>query len=141
MSLGSLLKQARTSAGLSVDDLAHRTSIRVELIRDFENDDFSKSGGETYARGHVRILANALGMTPSILLDAYAEEHSVTKRAMADMLIENNVMVARSEKPKISLKTLSIISAAAVFVVVAGQVVISNFHSRTPVRVSIAIPT
>ena len=41
MSLGSLLKQARTSAGLSVDDLAHRTSIRVELIRDFENDDLS----------------------------------------------------------------------------------------------------
>lgn len=62
MSLGSLLKQARTSAGVSLDDLAAKTSIRMELIRDFEKDDFSKSGGETYARGHVRILANALGV-------------------------------------------------------------------------------
>jgi len=138
MSLGSLLKQARTSAGVSLDDLAAKTSIRMELIRDFEKDDFSKSGGETYARGHVRILANALGVTPSLWLDAFDEEHSVTKRAMAEMLIENNVMVARSEKPKLSLKTLSIISAAAVFLGVTGQLVVTNFRSTPAVVEKVA---
>ena len=138
MSLGSLLKQARTSAALSLDDLAARTSIRTELIRDFEKDDFSKSGGETYARGHVRILANALGIAPSLWLDAYDEEHSITKHSMADMLIENNVMIARSEKPKISLKTLSIVSATVVFLGVAGQIALTNFRSTPAVVEKVA---
>ena len=66
MSLGSSLQQVRKSAGMSLDDLAERTSIRPSLLREFENNNFSKCGGETYARGHLRNLAHALGVDPNI---------------------------------------------------------------------------
>lgn len=129
MSLGSSLREARDGAGLTLDELASRTSIRVDVLKDFENDNFTKSGGEAYARGHLRILAKALSVAPSTFLDAYDGEHGVKKRAMSEMLIENNVMAARADKPRISLKTLSIISATVVGVVALGQIVMTNFST------------
>jgi cytoskeleton protein RodZ len=131
MSLGSTLQQARTSAGLSIDDLAERTSVRPTVLREFEMNDFSKCGGETYARGHLRNLAHALGIDPVIFLDLYVAEQSTAVRPMYDLLVENNVTLAKSEKPRISLKTLAIISGTAVLIVVSGQMIYSNFRPMT----------
>jgi cytoskeleton protein RodZ len=134
MSLGSTLQQARKSAGLSIDDLAARISIRPTVLREFENNDFSKCGGETYARGHLRNLAHALEIDPLIFLDLYVAEQSKATRPMYDLLVENNVTVSLSEKPRFSLKTLAIISGSAVLIVLAGQMIYSNFQpgSKTP---------
>jgi cytoskeletal protein RodZ len=41
MSLGSVIRQARIDAGLSIDDLSERTSIRFGLLKEFESDDFT----------------------------------------------------------------------------------------------------
>jgi cytoskeleton protein RodZ len=128
MSLGSTLQQTRASAGLSIDDLAGRTSIRPTVLREFENNDFSKCGGETYARGHLRNLANVLGVDPTLFLDLYAVEQSVDPRPMYDLLVENNVALARSEKKRISMKTLAIFSGTAVLILVGGQLIFSNFQ-------------
>ncbi|TRZ85555.1 MAG: DUF4115 domain-containing protein [Streptomycetaceae bacterium] len=142
MSLGSSLREARDGAGLTLDELASRTSIRVDVLKDFENDNFTKSGGEAYARGHLRILAKALNVASSTFLDAYDCEHVVKKRAMSEMLIENNVMAARADKPRISLKTLSIISATVVGVVALGQIVMTNTSSdKVSVLQTTAKPT
>jgi len=148
MSLGSTLQQARTSAGLSIDDLAGRTSIRPTVLCEFEDNDFSTCGGETYARGHLRNLAHALGMDPSIFLDLYATEQSIAARPMYDLLLENNVTAPKSEKPRISMKSLAIISGTAVLIVIGGQLIYSNFQpgSKTisqnpPVATSSATPS
>ncbi len=68
MSIGTTLAQARESAGLSVDEVAHATRIRRTLLLGIENDDFSACGGDFYARGHVRTLATKLGVDPAPLL-------------------------------------------------------------------------
>lgn len=141
MSLGSTLQQARISAGLSVDDLAERTSIRPTLLCEFEDNDFSKCGGETYARGHLRNLAHALGIDPIIFLDLYVVEQSIETRPMYDLLVENNVTVPKSEKPRISLKTLAMISGTAVLIVVAGQMIYSNFQPGSKTVSKIPTPS
>lgn len=143
MSLGSTLQQARKSAGMSIDDLAGRTSIRPTVLREFENDDFLKCGGETYARGHLRNLAHALGIDPNIFLELYAAEQSTVTRPMYDLLVESNVTVPKSEKPRVSLKTLAIISGTAVLIVVAGQMIYSNFQpgSKSASQIPIVIPS
>lgn len=128
MSLGSILKQARKSAGVSIDSLAERTSIRTALLRDFELDDFSKCGGDTYARGHVRNLAHALGVEPSIFLEKFDAEQSTSTRPMHELLAESKVTVPIHQKSRISLKTLSLISASAVVLVVGGQVIYNNIQ-------------
>ena len=103
MSLGSTIASARKSAGMSLDDLAEKTSIRASLLREFETDNFEKCGGETYARGHVRNVAVALGVDPAILLELFDTEQSKTVRSIHDMLVENNVTVAKGEKNKVSI--------------------------------------
>lgn len=127
MSLGSTIKEARTRVGVSIEKLAERTSIRATLLRDFESDDFSKCGGDTYARGHVRNIANVLSVEPSVFLDLYVSEQTKAERPMYDLLLENKVTPPANQKSRLSLKMLSTISASAVVLVVGGQIAYTNF--------------
>jgi cytoskeleton protein RodZ len=128
MSLGSTIKEARKRVGMSIEKLAERTSVRATLLRDFESDDFSKCGGDTYARGHVRNIANALNVEPSLFLDQFVSEHATTDRTMYDLLLESKVTPPAHQKSRLSLKMLSMISASAVVLVVGGQIAYTNFR-------------
>jgi len=73
-SVGHVLKQARIDARLSVDDVSTSTRVRVPIVQAIEDDDFSRCGGDVYARGHLRTLARAVGLDPEVLLARYDEE-------------------------------------------------------------------
>ena len=126
MSLGSMITQARKSAGLSIDDLSASTNIRSSLLREMESDSFHNCGGETYARGHIRNIATKLGVDPLIFIAAFEEEQMHTDRSMKDLLVENSVMRQPEEARKISWKVLATISVASLFVVGLAQIIISN---------------
>ncbi|HEY3293230.1 MAG TPA: RodZ domain-containing protein [Candidatus Nanopelagicaceae bacterium] len=128
MSLGTSIKEARKRVGMSIEKLAERTSIRAALLREFEADDFSKCGGDTYARGHVRNIANALSVEPATFLDLYVAEQTKVERPMYDLLLENKVTPPANQKPRFSLKVLSTISASAVVLVIGGQIAYTNFQ-------------
>ncbi|MCX6435219.1 MAG: DUF4115 domain-containing protein [Actinobacteria bacterium] len=140
MTLGSAIASARKRAGMSLDDLAERTSIRASLLREFENDSFEKCGGETYARGHVRNVAVALNCDPAEFLELFDAEQSIASRSMYDLLVENNVTNPKNEKNRISIKTLAIISASALVLVGGGQLVISNMNTSATVKKSSSAP-
>ena len=136
MSLGEFLRGARESAGLSVDELAERTSIRAGLIREIENNNFINCGGDTYARGHLRNIAPIISTDAQTLIDLYNQEHSSEVRLIHDMLVENNVTKIPSERKQISWKTLAIASIVVLAAVAGGQVIISNSKSTvTPMEV------
>ena len=42
MSLGSLIAKARKDAGLSLEDLAAKTNIRISVLSEIEKDNFSQ---------------------------------------------------------------------------------------------------
>ena len=126
MSLGSMITQARKSAGLSIDDLSASTNIRSSLLREMESDSFHNCGGETYARGHIRNIATKLGVDPLIFIAAFEEEQMHTDRSMKDLLVENSVMKQPEEARKVSWKVLATISVASLFVVGLAQIIISN---------------
>lgn len=129
MSLGSLIAKARKDAGLSLEDLAAKTNIRISVLSEIEKDNFSQCGGETYARGHVRNIASLLKADHKEFIRLYEEEQGGEIRSMKDLLVENNVMRQPEEARKISWKTLVMISVASLFVVGIAQVVISNTTS------------
>ena len=129
MSLGSLITQARKSAGLSIDDLSAATNIRSSLLREMESDSFHNCGGETYARGHIRNIATKLGVDPLIFIAAFEEEQMHTGRSMKDLLVENSVMKQPEGARKVSWKVLATISVASLFVVGLAQIIISNTSS------------
>jgi len=126
MSLGSMITQARKSAGLSIDDLSEATNIRSTLLKEIESNNFTKCGGETYARGHIRNIASKLGVDPQIFISAFEEEHIQTDRSMRDLLIENSVMRVPQEVRKVSWKVLSIISVSSLLLVGVVQIIVSN---------------
>jgi hypothetical protein len=69
--IGAVLEHARTVLGVSVDDLAERTRIRPHVIECLERDDMSVCGGDVYARGHLRMLAQSLGLDPQPMVERY----------------------------------------------------------------------
>jgi cytoskeletal protein RodZ len=129
MSLGSLIAKARKDAGLSLEDLAAKTNIRISVLSEIEKDNFSHCGGETYARGHVRNIASILKADQKEFIRLYEEEQGGEVRSMKDLLVENSVMRQPEEARKISWKVLVMISVVSLFVVGIAQVVISNTNS------------
>jgi len=140
MSLGEFMRGARESAGLSIDELAERTSIRAGLLREIENNNFAHCGGDTYARGHLRNIAAVISVDAQTLIDLYNSEHSSEVRKIHDMLVENNVTKIPTERKTVSWKSLAIASIVVLAVIAGGQIIISN--SKTTVSpATISIPT
>ncbi|MFG2333539.1 RodZ domain-containing protein [Streptomyces sp. NPDC048604] len=74
-SIGQVLQQARIAAGLTVDEVSSSTRVRIPIVHAIEEDDFSRCGGDVYARGHIRTLARAVGLDPAPLVDRYDAGH------------------------------------------------------------------
>jgi cytoskeletal protein RodZ len=73
--VGHALAQARLAAGLTVEEVSSSTRVRAPIVHAIEQDDFSRCGGDVYARGHIRTLARAVGLDPEPLVAQYAAEH------------------------------------------------------------------
>ncbi|KPI25310.1 putative transcriptional regulator [Actinobacteria bacterium OV320] len=74
-SIGRALKQARITAGLTVDDVSSATRVRIAIVHAIESDDFAAGGGDVYARGHIRTLARAVHLDPAPLIERYDDTH------------------------------------------------------------------
>jgi hypothetical protein len=61
---GRNLRKIRTTLGISLSDISLETKIRIELLRDIENDNFAALPDEIYLQAHIRHLAKILGLMP-----------------------------------------------------------------------------
>ncbi len=122
MSLGALIAKSRTDARLSIEDLAKLTNIPATLLRDMENDNFKKCGGETYARGHLRNMAAKLGVEERIFLDLFETEVTAPAKPIRVLLNENNVTMPYQEPKRISWKILAAGSAAVLILFAGAQI-------------------
>lgn len=75
LGIGHALRQARLDAGLTVDDISTATRVRIPIVHAIEQDDFSRCGGDVYARGHIKTLARAVGLDPEPLLAQFDAEY------------------------------------------------------------------
>ena len=69
--IGDRLKQARTSAGLEISDIATDLRISAEYIESLELNQFEQVGAPTYVKGYLRSYANALKLSPEALVEEY----------------------------------------------------------------------
>ncbi|MEI7032966.1 helix-turn-helix domain-containing protein [Streptomyces pratensis] len=74
-SIGRALQQARVAAGLTAEEVSSSTRVRIPIVHAIEQDDFSRCGGDVYARGHIRTLARAVGLDPEPLVEEYDADH------------------------------------------------------------------
>jgi cytoskeletal protein RodZ len=129
MSLGALISKSRTDARLSIEDLSKMTNIPASLLRDMENNNFKKCGGETYARGHLRNMAAKLEIDERVFLDLFEIEVAAPEKPIRELLNENNVTMPYQEPKRISWKVLAAGSAAALVLFAGAQIFFSNIDS------------
>jgi cytoskeletal protein RodZ len=144
MSLGSMISKARLDARLSIEDLSASTNIRPQLLRDIESNNFLTCGGDTYARGHIRNIAQRLGVDPQIFLTIFEDEQMHVDRSMQDMLVETNAMRQPEEVRKISWKMLATLSIGSLGIAGLVQIIVSNTSSPSvpaPITSVSASPT
>jgi cytoskeletal protein RodZ len=118
MSVGNYLREARESAGYSVEKIASLTRIPQTVIRDLEEEKFSSSGGTTYARGHIRTIAKLLNADTDRLISSFEEITGESNRPMIELLEENNATALR-HKQSLNISPKLIATAASVIVGVA----------------------
>lgn len=85
MSIGQSIAQARHDAGLTIEQVSASTRIRQTIIAAIEADDFSHSGGNFYARAHIRGIAQTVGLDPAPLLAEFDRTHSGEAPAASDV--------------------------------------------------------
>jgi len=141
MTTGSELRERRESAGLSIEQLASLTSIRMGLITEMESNKFAHCGGDTYARGHLKNIAMRLGLEPNHFVEMYNAEHSMDQRAIHDLLAENNVAAIPREEKTLSWKIPALISVIVLVVIASVQIVMSNQTSEVVAPVVKESPT
>ena len=88
MSIGETLARARHQAGLSVAQVSEQTRIRPLIIRGIEADDYSTCGGDFYARGNIRDIAEVVGTDPGPLIEEYDRDHRAAGPVAATSLNE-----------------------------------------------------
>lgn len=68
---GGLIAGAMRARGVSIEDLARTTRLRPSLVEQMTQDDFVDTGGDVYARGHLRAICTVLGLDSDEVLVAY----------------------------------------------------------------------
>ena len=77
--LGECLRNARLAKGYSVEQVAAKTRMLANIVRELESDDFHSIIAPIYGRGFVRLYAEYLGLDVAPLLKMFDAEYSVRK--------------------------------------------------------------
>lgn len=129
MSIGQTLAEARERAGLSVDQVAAATRIRRTLVLGIERDDYSACGGDFYARGHLRTIAQKVGVDPQPLIAQFDAERpeAAPPRASDVFESESTTWSERRRGPNWS----AAMAVALVLVLAYGVVQVVSGGDRT----------
>jgi len=71
VSPGALIREARQTTGITVDDLATLTKLARTTVEALERDDFTALLEPVYARGYYRKCAKVLNIDEKALIDGY----------------------------------------------------------------------
>jgi len=69
--LGNLLKDKRTSLGLSLEQVAGDTHIPPDYLEALEKEQFERIPGEGYIKGFLRTYSDYLQLDPDPVIDVY----------------------------------------------------------------------
>ena len=152
--IGEYLKQARKAHGFSLKDIAQRTCININVLRDLETGNISKLPNKTYIRGFIKSYAKEVGLdsnyTMKLLEYTYDQfegkdvsESFVDPVAGEDPYIDNAVMseTKNSKDPdklenvvheKVQLPIRSIvIGASTLAILISGFIFLRNQFKET----------
>ena len=120
-SLGTILRQARNAAGLTAEQAADVTKIRLDYIVGIENDDFKRLPPVVFIRAYSRTLGNLYKLDPPTLdavmrrVDELEPPADVPRQLLQKL--EKDVQVSEEETKK--LKRMILYAGLAVALIVS----------------------
>jgi len=144
-SIGEEIRAARKGADLTIAEVADRAKLRSAVLQAIENDDFSLCGGDTYARGHLKVIAGILKIDSVSLLEKFDEKFGKFETALLDLSEKGKRNLEKpSKSTKASWKTLATIAVAVIALVtvvqISGSAPKNEVVSSTPPSVEQPIP-
>lgn len=103
MSIGSELTAARERADMTIEQLSASTRIRSGLLTAMEADDFSRCGGNFYARGHIRAIARVVKADPEALLAKFDESNPAPEASRREERAEAKRPTLHPARPRWAL--------------------------------------
>jgi len=145
VSIGEEIRAARKGADLTIAEVANRAKLRSAVLEAIENDDFSLCGGDTYARGHLKVIAGILKIDSVSLLEKFDEKFGKFETALLDLSEKGKRNLEKpSKSTKASWKTLATIAVAVIALVtvvqISGSAPKNEVVSSTPPSVEQPIP-
>jgi cytoskeletal protein RodZ len=132
MSIGEALAEARRRAGLSVYEVSRQTRVREPIIRGIERDDYSPCGGDFYARGHIRLIARAVGADPEPLIREYdATVRSHEPVTAADLFRPVTAIRMREPQPRRAWMTALALALLLIIGFAAYKLISGTRHAPT----------
>ena len=101
MSIGATLAAARRHAGLTVAEVSQRTRVRENIIQDIEQDNYAACGGDFYARGHIRAVAEAVGTDPVPLIEEFDERWRSSPEITAAQVFQPSIPLRKRERRRV----------------------------------------
>jgi len=140
-SIGRVLTTARIDAGLTVDQVSAETRVRVPIVYAVEADDFERCGGDFYARGHIRLIAKAVGVDGDALVARYDAAHggAPAARPAGQLLDTGPIKVTDHRRPN---WTAAMVAAIVAVVALIGFNLFSGASSDgSPGTASAPLPS
>ena len=82
--IGETLREARTAAGIQLDDAERTIRIRIRYLDALENEEWDVLPGDAYVRGFLHTYADFLGLDGAALVDEY-DRQEVPAQAQRSM--------------------------------------------------------
>jgi len=130
VSIGDTLAEARRQAGLTLAQVSQQTRIRESIIASIEQGDFSPCGGDFYARGHIRSIAEVVGADPAPLIREYDEEHGPPGKMRAAQIFAPATPI-RIREPR-NLHMGRVLAVALIAVAGFGAYRLVSTHDNRP---------
>lgn len=71
MALGAKLKEAREQRKLTPSEVAAATRMKVQIVEDLDQENFSRIAAPVYGKGFIKLYAEFVGLNPKPLIDEY----------------------------------------------------------------------
>ncbi|MCB9739027.1 MAG: helix-turn-helix domain-containing protein [Deltaproteobacteria bacterium] len=122
--LGARLAAHRKAAGLGIEPLCRATRLSRQVVEAIEADDWDALPGDFYARGFIKLYAEAVRMDPEVALEAYDARVARLVEPERDEPIEPGWMrdanASRSRGPSPAQLFLLIVTVATIVVFMLG---------------------
>jgi cytoskeleton protein RodZ len=137
VSIGSVLKQARESAGLSIQDVSDQTRMRKTMLSAIEGDDFTLCGGDVYAKGHIRSIARVVKIDAEPLIAEFDQLHGGQDELVGDLV--GSAPMTMSKPRRNPWQPAMAVAGVALFAIIG--IAVAQGDSEAPTALPTPTPT